>query len=93
MLIFLLTVVVLSALIIAGYCLNMYLYTRGAVGFGTRALRRIRSTQDDLQTVYDIDQQERDYGLRYARIGILLIVGILLAVVISLIVALSTTLH
>ncbi|MEO7020558.1 MAG: hypothetical protein ABI234_10445 [Ktedonobacteraceae bacterium] len=87
---FLLTVVVLSAFIIAGYCLSMYLYTRGVVG------ANMQSVKDEpllMQSVSEMDQRERDYGLRYARAGILLIAGILVALVVSLIVALSPVLH
>jgi hypothetical protein len=96
MIIFLLTVVVLSAFIIAGYRLSMYLYARGVVGINPRAEQHMQSVRDDLpimQAMYEMDQQERHYGLRYARVGILLIAGIVVALLISLIIALSAVLH
>jgi hypothetical protein len=93
---FLLTVAVLSAFIIVGYSLNMYLYARGVTGISARALRQMSSLRDEpflLEPVYIVGQRERDYGLRYARVGILLIASILVALVVGLMVALSAVLH
>lgn len=96
MVIFLLTVVVLSVFMVAGYRLNMYLYTRGVVGISTRARYHRQATQDEpslMQSMYEMDQQERHYGLRYARIGILLMVGILVALLAGLVVVLAAVFH
>lgn len=89
---FLSTVAVLSALIAGGYSLNMYLFTQGSAGVRARALRRVRYLKSE-PDVYDGGRWEKDYGLRYARTGILLIVGILLAMMLALAAALSAFLH
>lgn len=93
---FLLTVVVLSAFIFIGYALNMYLYTQGAVRFRPRALRRAASLSGEsfsVPTVYETQQREIDYTSRYARTGIMLIMGILAFLILSLIVVLSVVLR
>lgn len=92
---FLLTVAVLSALIVAGYRLNMYLYAQGAVGGNTRAIGSMQSVVVEsfpMQPVREAILRERDYGLRYARVGLLMIAVLLIALAVSLVVALFAVL-
>lgn len=90
---FLLTVTVLSASIYAGYRFNMYLYARGAVGSGSRQMRSIVSEPFPVSPVRKVAvMEERDYGLRYARIGILVIGSLAVALVVGLILAIFTVL-
>ncbi len=93
---FLLTVVVLSAFVFIGYALNMYLYTQGVVRFRPRTLRRVTSLSGEsfsVQPVYEAKQRQTDYASRYARTGIMLIMGILAFLILSLLVVLSVVLH
>ena len=93
---FLFTVAVLSAFIFVGYALNMYLYAQGVIRVRSRAFRQMSSFRSEalpVQSAYEMEHREMDYGLRYARVGILLILGIVAFLMISLIVALSAMLH
>lgn len=88
---FLLTIAVLGILIFAGCRLNMYLYTRGVVGANSRTIRQMQSVESF--SMYEGDFQGRDYGLRYARTGILMIAAVITVLSISLIVLLLAMLH
>lgn len=93
---FLFTVAVLSAFIFVGYALNMYLYTQGVARVRSRAFRRVASFSGEsfsVQPVYEAEQREMDYGSRYARVGIMLIIGILAFLILTLIVVLSMVLR
>ncbi len=93
---FLFTVAVLSVFIFVGYALNMYLYTQGVARVRSRAFRRIASFSAEsfrVQPAYEVEQPDMDYSLRYARVGILLIIGILVFLVLSGIIVLSVVLH
>lgn len=89
---FLLTAIVLSGLIFAGYRINMYLYLQGAVGSTSRSLPSIVETLPLASVVEEADL-ERDYGLRYARSVLLLATGFTIALVVSLVIVILMALH
>lgn len=88
---FLLTVAVLSTLIFAGYRLNMYLYAQGAVG-DIRHLQTAGTESLPFRPVRAAQMEERDYGLRYARVGLLILAFFLVLLVVGLVVALFAVL-
>jgi hypothetical protein len=86
----LITLAGLIAAMYAGYRFNMYLYARGALGARPRVLPaaeegRIIRDRDDASLI-----EVRDYGLRYARTGIL-VVAIVLALLLLITVALVSS--
>jgi hypothetical protein len=85
---FLLSVVVLSALIFAGYRFSMYLYAQGALGAGSHRMESIGVESFPVQPMHDVVMEVRDYGLRYARVGLLIIAGSVVVLVIGMIAAL-----
>jgi hypothetical protein len=89
---FLLTVAVLSALIFAGYRLNMYLYAQGAVGASSRQLQPVGAESLPFRPVHAAQMEERDYGLRYARVGLLILAFFLVLLVVGLFVVLFSVL-
>jgi hypothetical protein len=91
MLIFLLVVVGLGALMFAGYRLNMYLYTQGAMGTSSRMQPAFQDASP-VEPVREV-MESQDYGLRYARVGLLLIVGFLIIMAVALVTTLFGVLH
>jgi hypothetical protein len=87
MITFLLTAIVMSALTFSGYRLNMYLYTRGAVGGSSSSAQSVAMDGFSVRPVRDVEMEERDYGLRYARIGLLIIASFLVILVVGLVAA------
>lgn len=83
---FLLTVVVLSVLIVTGYRVNMYLYAQGAVGGSSRQTQLVEIEDEffSVRPLRDVEMEERDYGLRYARVGLLLIALLMVVLVVGL---------
>jgi hypothetical protein len=82
---FLLTVIVLSVLIFTGYRLNMYLYAQGVVGGSSRQMQSVGGESFLVRPVRAAEMEERDYGLRYARVGLLILASFLVVLVIGLI--------
>ena len=85
---FLLSAVVLGLLIFAGYRFNMYLYAQGALGASSRQMQSIGVESFPVQPMRDVAMEVRDYGLRYARVGLLVIAGSVVVLVIGMIAAL-----
>lgn len=88
---FLLTTAVIMASMVIGYRLNMYLYVRGAVGGKDRTLNSLQPVIVEsfpTQPVREVVMRERDYGLRYARVGILIIVALVLMLAVGMAVTL-----
>ncbi len=85
MLAFLSTVIVLGALIFVGYCLNMYLYSQGAVGVSSRQMEYAVVESAPIGPMRDVATEERDYGLRYARVGLLIVACFAVLLVFSLV--------
>lgn len=89
---FLVTAAVLSAFIIIGYRLNMYLYTRGAIGGYGRSGQM--EGDDDVSYVRRVQEASlvkvRDYGLSYARTGILVLALVILGVIVSVVFLITT---
>lgn len=83
---FLLTIGVISALVCTGYRLNLYLYTRGAMGATSHPIQPIVA-EFHARAVREGEMGERDYGLRYARTGLLFIGVCLALLVLGLIIA------
>ena len=81
---FLLTVTVLGVSIYAGYRLNMYLFTRGAVG---ASLHQVQPAGGAVHPARGVPVVERDYGLRYARTGILILAVVTMLVAFGLVIA------
>lgn len=82
---FLSTVIVLGGLIFVGYRVNMYLYSRGAVGIGSRQVQYAGADFSPIQPAREVALEERDYGLRYARVGLLVVASIVVVLVLSVI--------
>jgi hypothetical protein len=86
MIAFLLTVVVIGALVYSGYRLNIYLYTYGAMGAASDQVQPV-GAEFGVRPLRAGEMEERDYGLRYARTGLLIIAVCLVLLVLGLIVA------
>jgi len=71
MITFLLTAVILSVLIFAGYRVNMYLYLRGAVGSSTRSISSLVEAFPNSSSNEET-RAEQDYGMRYVRSAFLI---------------------
>lgn len=82
---FLLTVVVIGALIYSGYRFSMNLYTRGAVEFSSSQVQPVVGEPFAVRPLRDVEMEERDYGLRYARVGILIIAVFMIMLIIVLV--------
>ncbi|HEY3993496.1 MAG TPA: hypothetical protein VGM01_11535 [Ktedonobacteraceae bacterium] len=93
MLTFLVTIAVLIASIYAGHRFNMYLYARGAVGGHARGMA---SVEEESYTVSNSNEasliQVRDYGLQYARTGILIFAAIALLLVMGIVILIISVL-
>ncbi len=85
MLTFLLTLAVLSVAIYKGYRFSMSLYARGAMGMPEQQLPRFG---EDVQPVQQKQGTSlmliQDYAMRYARVGLFLLAGLVLLIVIVL---------
>ncbi len=92
MIIALLSLLALGALIYAGYRINMYLYSQGAVGDACDLRDREQAGIDTLpiKVARRMAARERDDGLRYVRLGI---VGIIVLVALLAVVAISAIAH
>lgn len=82
---FLLSAVVLGTLIFAGYRFNMYLYAQGALGARSNQLQSVGVESFPAHPMQDVAMEVRDYGLRYARVGLLFIAGAVVVLVIGII--------
>jgi hypothetical protein len=83
---FLLTVVVIGALMYTGYRLNIYLYTCGAMGVAADRVQPVAG-EFSVRPLREVEMEERDYGLRYARMGLLVIAVFLVLLVLGLVIA------
>jgi hypothetical protein len=93
MLTFLVTIVVLSASIYAGYRFNMYLYAHRALGANSRRMAPgRRASYPARQPRNDALIEMQDYGLRYARTGILIFAVLTLLLVMTVMVVVSSVL-
>lgn len=93
MIAFLLTVLVIGALMYTGYRLNIYLYTCGAMDITASQVQPAAVGEPfGVRPLRDVQMEERDYGLRYARVGILIIVAFLLVLVVGMVAALFAVL-
>lgn len=92
MIAFLLTVLVIGALMYAGYRLTIYLYTCGAMDISTNQVQPVVGESFGIRPLRSVEMEERDYGLRYARVGILIIVAFLLVLVVGIVAALLAVL-
>lgn len=84
---FLLTLTVLGASIYAGYRLNMYLFTRGAVGASLHQVQFAGEESSPVRPPRNGAMVERDYSVRYARTGILILACATVLVAFGLMVA------
>ena len=85
MLTFLLTIVVLSALIYTGYRLTMYLYSQGVVGTRSRTMRPTESTNMEsfsIEALQRMSTRERDEVFHPLRVAIVLFVGLVVLLVV-----------
>lgn len=89
---FLLTMAVLGGLIFAGYRASKYLYVQGALGISPTDTQSAPAEIILAQPVRAAQMEERDYGLRYARIGLVIIAVIMLLIVVGLLFAIFTVL-
>lgn len=94
--IILLSTVVFGLFIYIGYRVNMYLYSQGAVGTGKRSWTRKEPVSIETvsaQTGQRMAKRERDEGLRYARIGIALVLVLSVSLLVILLLALVSLFH
>lgn len=84
---FLLTVVVIGALIYSGYRFSMSLYTRGAMEVNSSQVQSVGGETFAVRPLRDVEMEERDYGLRYARVGLLIIAVFMVMLVLGLVAA------
>ena len=82
-LIFLLVVVGLGTLMVAGHRFNMYLYAQGALETNARLQPAYQDTSP-VEPVREV-MESQDYSLRYARVGVLLIAGFLLIMAVAMV--------
>jgi len=87
------TIAMLIALACAGYRLNMYLYTRGALGVHARQMSSLERESHSMRRKHEASLvQVRDYGLHYARTGILLFVILVTTLLLVLVALISSVL-
>jgi hypothetical protein len=84
---FLLTVVVIGALIYSGYRFSMGLYARGAMEVSSSQAQSAGGETFAVRPLRDVEMEERDYGLRYARVGLLIIAIFMVMLVLGLVAA------
>jgi len=84
---FLLTGIVISTLIYGGYRFSMNLYTRGAVDLSSSQVQPFVGESFAVRPLRDVEMEERDYGLRYARVGLLIIAVFMIMLVLGLVAA------
>src|SRR5579875_532344 len=87
------TLIVLGALSFFGYRVTMYLYSQGVVGVGSRQVQYAEADFSLVQPAREVALEERDYGLRYARVGLLVIASIVVILVVSVIAMISVVLY
>ena len=93
MLTFSVTIAVLIASIYAGHRFNMYLYARGAVGGHTREIASVGEESYAVRRSHEASLiQVQDYGLHYARTGILIFAAIALLLVVSIVILIISVL-
>lgn len=92
MLAFLITAIVIGGVIFYAFRFSMHLYTRGAFAQPSPSVSSIVERLP-IVPVVEYSEIEQDYGMRYARSALLLIVGIASVVVVGVIVALLLVLH
>jgi hypothetical protein len=92
MIAFLLTMTVLGALIFAGYRSSKYLYLRGAMEVNSDSAQSIAVESFSVRPVRAAEMEERDYGLRYARVGLIVIGIVMLLLVLGLLFAIFAVL-
>lgn len=93
MLISLTTIATLIASMYAGHRFNMYLYARGAVGGRARRLQPVARESHAVRQSGDGSLlQVRDYGLHYARTGILIFAIVVLVLVFGVVILISSVL-
>lgn len=93
---FLFTAVVLVALIYAGYRVNMYLYSRGAVGASSQVVNGGEPIPLEMLSIRSgqrMVKRERDDGLRYARLYLALVLAFAAILLIFAISAFSSVFH
>ena len=91
MLTFLVTIAVLIASICAGYRFNMRLYANGALGENPRGMSTAGDESYPVLRNRDASLvRVRDYGLHYARTGIL-VLAVLVAVIVLILIALISS--
>jgi hypothetical protein len=77
----------------AGHRFNMYLYARGVVGGHARSMQSI---VEESQIVHQSQDgaliQVRDYGLHYARLGILIFAIVTIVLVLGIVILISSVL-
>ncbi len=94
MLIFLVTLTVLIASIYAGYRFNMHLYAHGVLGDHSRkmAYEVEESSSTVLSSRDNALPRVRDYGLQYARTGILVFAIMVVGIIVCLMALISAIL-
>lgn len=87
MIAFLLTVIIIGSLMYTGYRLTIYLYTCGAMEVTASQVQPVVGESFGIRPLREAEMEERDYGLRYARVGLLIIATFLLVLVVGMVVA------
>lgn len=84
MIAFLLTMVVLGGCMFAGLCGSLYL--RGVIGTSSQ-MQPATVESLSLQAVRAAEMEERDYGVRYARVGIAIVACVMLLLMLGVLFA------
>jgi len=93
---FLLAIVVISALILMGLCLAIYLYSRGAIGGGPQISPQSESVEDTslpIETEEKIAGRERDEAWNPIRIGLVLAIGLIAVLAVLVLHAIVSAFH
>ncbi|HLG78640.1 MAG TPA: hypothetical protein VKX46_19665 [Ktedonobacteraceae bacterium] len=87
MIAFLLTAVVIGALMYRGYRFSMGLYARGAMEASSSQVQSVGGETFAVRPLREVEMEERDYGLRYARVGLLIMAIFMVILVLGLVAA------
>lgn len=95
MITFLLSMIVLAALVFTGYRVNMYLYSQGVVGTSSQVVNGKALSLEELpmKIGQKMAMRERDDSLRFARLYLVLIMGLAAVLVIIALGVLSSVFH
>ncbi len=78
------SVVTVGILLYVGYRISLYLYSHGAVVSQVSSLR-MNQEAVQIHPGQELSMEARDYGLRYARVGLMIVILPMLLVVVCVV--------